>query len=246
MPNHVSNIILVTGSAENLTAFKEHLFSKGLAECGDNGHCVIFNFNSIIPMPRELIIEQGDIVSAAFNWMEQEKHLSTSELEPTFYKKLQQHLFSKMDLKNATVGNLIPFFKADTSLLVACCSSFITEKIKADNIEKFGYPTWYEWRLANWRTKWEAYNQFITDLSDEKLEFGFDTAWSPPEAVYRAIAEHYPDISMTVHYIDEGGMFAGIYEISDGQLTDYPVSDDEFRAFTMEHFGWEYEPEDEE
>ena len=27
------------------------------------------------------------------------------------------------------------------------------------NLEKYGYPTWYEWSIATWGTKWNAYDQ---------------------------------------------------------------------------------------
>ena len=63
---------------------------------------------------------------------------------------------------------------------------------------------WYDWQINNWGTKWEP-----TDLSveqcDEELELTFNTAWSPPEDICRAIRNKYPDISVSWFY-DEPGM----------------------------------------
>ena len=65
---------------------------------------------------------------------------------------------------------------------------------------------WYSWRLANWGTKWDAYE---VDIDDSELEYGFevtfDTAWSPPEAICYAIKEQFDDLSVSWFY-DEPGM----------------------------------------
>ena len=52
---------------------------------------------------------------------------------------------------------------------------------------------WYDWRLANWDTKWDAYDVQIMDDDPDQLEVEFETAWSPPEAICHAIREQYPD-----------------------------------------------------
>ena len=63
---------------------------------------------------------------------------------------------------------------------------------------------WYDWQINNWGTKWEP-----TDLSveqcDEELELTFNTAWSPPEDICRAIRNKYPDVSVSWFY-DEPSM----------------------------------------
>ena len=63
---------------------------------------------------------------------------------------------------------------------------------------------WYDWQINNWGTKWEP-----TDISveqcDEELELTFNTAWSPPEDICRAIRNKYPDVSVSWFY-DEPSM----------------------------------------
>lgn len=43
-----------------------------------------------------------------------------------------------------------------------------------ENRKKYGYPTWFEWSIATWGTKWNAYNQSF----EEPNILWFDTAWN--------------------------------------------------------------------
>ena len=67
---------------------------------------------------------------------------------------------------------------------------------------------WYDWQIQNWGTKWEP-----TDLSveqcEQEVELTFNTAWSPPEAICRAIRERYPDCSVSWFYDEPGCEIAG-------------------------------------
>ena len=68
---------------------------------------------------------------------------------------------------------------------------------------------WYDWRLAHWDTKWDAYDVAIKDDDPDQLEVEFNTAWSPPEAVCSALREQYPDLSVSWFYDEPGCEIAG-------------------------------------
>ena len=68
---------------------------------------------------------------------------------------------------------------------------------------------WYDWRLANWDTKWDAYEVTVDDEDPDQLEVTFHTAWSPPEAVCHALREQYPDVSISWFYDEPGCELAG-------------------------------------
>ena len=68
---------------------------------------------------------------------------------------------------------------------------------------------WYDWRLQNWDTKWDAYEVTITDDDPDQLEVEFETAWSPPEAICSAIREQYPDLAISWFYDEPGCEIAG-------------------------------------
>jgi len=65
---------------------------------------------------------------------------------------------------------------------------------------------WYNWRVQNWGTKWDCYDLTIEeDELPNGFQATFNTAWSPPEDIYTAIREKYPDVSISWFY-DEPGM----------------------------------------
>ena len=68
---------------------------------------------------------------------------------------------------------------------------------------------WYDWRLQNWDTKWDAYDVVVTDDDPDQLEVEFNTAWSPPEAICNEIREQYPDLAVSWFYDEPGAEIAG-------------------------------------
>ena len=68
---------------------------------------------------------------------------------------------------------------------------------------------WYDWRIQNWDTKWDAYDVVVTDDDPQCLEIEFNTAWSPPEAICHAIREQYEDVSISWFYDEPGMEIAG-------------------------------------
>ena len=70
---------------------------------------------------------------------------------------------------------------------------------------------WYDWRLQNWDTKWEASEVEIELDDSEILRVTFDTAWSPPEGVMTKLREKFPDVSFSCFYGEPGCESAGYY-----------------------------------
>ena len=68
---------------------------------------------------------------------------------------------------------------------------------------------WYDWRVQNWDTKWDAYDVVVTDDDPESVEIEFNTAWAPPEAICHKIREQYPDVSVSWFYDEPGCEIAG-------------------------------------
>ena len=68
---------------------------------------------------------------------------------------------------------------------------------------------WYDWRLQNWDTKWDAYDVEVTDDDPECTEIQFETAWSPPEAICNELREKYPDVSISWFYDEPACEIAG-------------------------------------
>ena len=67
---------------------------------------------------------------------------------------------------------------------------------------------WYNWRVANWGTKWDCYDLSI-DEDEQELNLEFNTAWSPPEEICHALKEKFEDADIQWFYDEPGMEFAG-------------------------------------
>ena len=69
---------------------------------------------------------------------------------------------------------------------------------------------WYDWRLRYWDTKWDCYD---LEIDEDDLPHGFEvtfnTAWSPPEGICRAMRKQDPDIDISWFYDEPGEAIAG-------------------------------------
>ena len=68
--------------------------------------------------------------------------------------------------------------------------------------------SWYEWNVSNWGTKWEASIYSWTKINDNSITMNFDTAWSPPTALYEFLAAN-TEWYVTATYYEPGMSFVG-------------------------------------
>jgi len=57
---------------------------------------------------------------------------------------------------------------------------------------RYNHDNWYDWRYANWGTKW---NSYVCELDDSQikqgqLDYRFDTAWGPPNGICRKLLDY--------------------------------------------------------
>jgi len=136
-------------------------------------------------------------------------------------------------VKNAVKGKLLNYFLPMPKELKDTTSpnpKSKTKKAKAMKLE-FGADCWYDWRVANWGTKWDidVYENSISRVNDETVTFGFDSAWAPPIPAYDAVLEKHKDISITAYYFEPGMDFAGEY--ADGSVNECNLSEEKDSYF---------------
>ena len=68
---------------------------------------------------------------------------------------------------------------------------------------------WYVWNICNWGTKWEVSDVECDHWDGNSFECEFETAWSPPEGIYYALRQLFPDVDVTWFYDEPGMMVAG-------------------------------------
>jgi hypothetical protein len=67
---------------------------------------------------------------------------------------------------------------------------------------------WYEVALSTWGTKWDCYDLAVL-VQDNRIMVDFNTAWGPPSEYYKALAERFPRLEVTVTFTDEAYNFVG-------------------------------------
>jgi hypothetical protein len=80
---------------------------------------------------------------------------------------------------------------------------------------------WYEWRIENWGTKWDAGFNFESSssrITRSKASYVFCTAWGPPLAWLASASKLFPRLTFRLDYADEGDFFSGTKEWRKGEL----------------------------
>ena len=185
MPNWCENIVSFSGAAKDLEKLKKLI--------GTDEQPILFQ--KIKPMPQALDMDSGSsILGYEVVYGDVEKVLGYPWVKAagiTTREELIRHLE-----------------KERPEYLEAA------EQYKS-NIDRYGFRDWYDWRIANWGTKWdvEANDIQVVDDNPGYLSLSFFTAWSPPEGIYDAllelIDENKLDVQATWFYDEPGMQFAG-------------------------------------
>lgn len=108
------------------------------------------------------------------------------------------------------------------------------EKAKA-NTEKYGYPSWYEWNIANWGTKWdiEIDDLHLNHVEGDLYHLGasFSSAWDPPVEAMQKLYERYKDRGLNIYmeFLEAGLGLIGTVSTLEGSFVEkcYKYSDSE-------------------
>lgn len=172
MPNHVTNRLEINADRETVQSVMNSLRGEN---DDDNTPCYI-DFNNIIPMPKELLIEAS----------------SCGEFGMQYIIAMQRKPFNSQDESRA-----IQWMESQTEKVRKDALQLGAAYLK--NLGTYGYATWYEWSIATWGTKWNAYNQEF----DEPNVLWFDTAWSGVPQLIQKLSEKFPDVEFDYAYADE-------------------------------------------
>lgn len=222
MPNHVTNILEITGEASLIKQCLKNISSVRKEKGGDS-YKMLIDFDKVIPRPKSLDITSGTSVNNAvalirnddehfrkmlgYPWVITEGLTTVKQLKDYFRKSL-----SKKDLQEG--------------------------RLAIQNEKIYGCQDWYTWSCKFWGTKWNAYEQ-------SKLDFGkiqFDTAWSTPFPVILELSKQYPFLSFEVKFADEDlGNNCGSYTFREGELVEeYQPEDSEALKFACLIKGYDY------
>ena len=224
MPNWVTNYIQMEGDAKQIEKIKEEIKM-------DWGGLGTIDFNKLIPMSKDLEITAGSTTN---------RGLKAYKLFAELYQLGAKR--TKEELLNIPQEREDAFLKHKPEITK---EEWEVGKQAYHNILNYGYPTWYEWSLAKWGTKWNAsgYTEGIDYNQSDKI--WFQTAWSAPVPILEKLSERYPTIRFTHEWADEDlGVNCGRGEYYGGECVDmyFPQGNKEAIEFAARL--WEYDMEE--
>lgn len=164
------------------------------------GEDSVLDFNKIIPMPESLNIECGSRTDRGL------KAYKDFVYVYTFAGTEEKDLLNIPKEKEAAFLRVRQDIRRDEWEL---------GRTAFQNEQKYGAPTWYQWAVAAWGTKWSAYNAEIV----EDNTIMFNTAWSRAMPVIQKLAENFPDIKFEYCWADEDlGVNTGTAEFENGEI----------------------------
>ena len=86
----------------------------------------------------------------------------------------------------------------------------LTQEVLDRLMSEDGANNWYDWAVKHWGTKWNTdQKESQSDWENTSVHFVFYTAWNPPEKIYHALVEKFPDLEIDWRYEEEGMGFRG-------------------------------------
>lgn len=208
MPNHVTTICTVTGTPADVAAFVE----KHIVPVPERDGARFFDFSTVIPKP-DVVTEttsgsKAEVgLYALTGWMSPKESMfydNRSELDRHNPSARWRYLPPSLDTREKLLAHLK---ENDPEALSQ------GEKAKRC-LDATGHPDWYEWSIANWGTKWGAYDFEERERGDGRYVFEFQTAWSVPRPILRKLAEMYPGLVFDLASFDEVWNFGAVGQIN--------------------------------
>lgn len=224
MPNYVTNNIYLKGDAQRIKELLEEVKND---EFGVGS----IDFNKIISMPESLNVISGS-------------------------ETIRCHKIYKDFLEVYTLGDT----REGLDLLSIPAQSeerYLQQRqdIKKEdfdfgkqiflNMQLYNAPTWYEWSIDNWGTKWNACGYCEDGGLAESAEndtLTCQTAWSAPHPILDKLSQMYPDIEFTHEWADEDiGNNCGRRVLQNGECVEmyYPESSIEAIEFATKVQGYD-------
>lgn len=198
MPNHVTTVCTITGTADDIATFREAMIHT---EREDDKEHQCLDFNAAIPMPECL---RGSSAS------------STAENAASLILLRGERgaSFATGGMYQAQIEMIRKDVGMPTDNIQDVARAYLEKhpdqealgRARLQAVLATGYADWYGWAIANWGTKWNSYSFSIK--SEAPFVIQFDTAWSFPEPVFRKIAEMFPALRFEVASFDEGWGFS--------------------------------------
>lgn len=246
MPNWVKNIITIEGPADDIAKALNLMRDKSVE--GD------IDFNNVIPMPKRLNIVSGGynrkyvaLYLKSMGRIERDRLMDElGNRSVSFYETYLQKYGDSftiangfMDIPDEKLSWMEKTFEKDYAS-ISPTSMEAVGRAYIDNILEYGHDTWYDWRIDNWGTKWNACE---CKIGDDYLEF--ETAWSAPFPIIEDLSRRFPELIFHHDWADEDlGYNCGRHSYQNGVESPVEECDSNDDAHEFACMLWGYSPDD--
>ena len=223
MPNHVENRIEFSGDTLQIKAMLETIKN-------DEYGIGTIDFNKIIPMPESLNIEAGSRTDRGLKAYRDFIEVYILGRSAEEVQKVLENI--PIESENAFLRQRTDVKRDELEL----------GKTAWNNVRQYNAPTWYEWCIQNWGTKWNAYGyEPDTDYSSSDA-LTFQTAWAGPHPILQRLSKMFPNIAFRHLWADEDiGANCGERSYFGGEMTDEFIPEGVHATdFALEV--WDYDP----
>lgn len=197
MPNHCMNTLYVnSNNREDMDAFiakMERAFDEYGTPDGDEDKFGKFTFAAFVP-PTEVVLNG---VSGYGTFIRQDGVWERTTLTVDEAREQGHEVYSGR--YGSTVDGLI---------------------YTAPEMEEAGLVDWYTWNVDNWGTKWDAYEVEFDRYHGDTLEIRFESAWSPPTPVVRAMQKQHPELYISMEFDEPNMLFRGAVNEDGSEYTE--------------------------
>ena len=181
MPNNIANKLVVNAKTEaEIESFLSAIIGV------DRDEILVIDFERIVPMPecvRNASCDGEHEIALYY-------YLMTTGNEDMVDKLLSFPQLYSMDIyKDKTEKELSDY-------------KMLGEEI-FNIAQQCGAIDWYDWRISNWGTKWNAYDTDIDCYCDGSVELYFYTANHGAIPVIKKLVEMFPNLEFVYKYADE-------------------------------------------
>jgi hypothetical protein len=207
MPNHITNILTVSGSPEEVERFR-------VAVSTENPELIKLRIEKA---KRTIKVYEEAEDKSTLGFYAESNYKNAKDIVES--GKIPESVFTfegtipmPLELDGTVSGSSVPEWQEKNS-----------EELK----RKYGADNWYDFNINQYGTKWDAYSvQDLITNDDGSITYRFDTAWSPPSGWLEKTASMFPSLNLEDSWKDEGGG-AGILTICiDEGIESYEELDD--------------------
>lgn len=212
MPNHCQNVLKVLGKRTALGSFKTLAATATGRE--------VLTFGAFYPLPKDVLT--GDTGGATFARKPGERWypFATLSLQLGLESTLEDWGEKAADFRAQlyALGYEVKFLRFGT-----------TAEGEIIDLDADPRPTWYDWHIDAFGTKWEPYDSSLEE-TEGYLLYRFQSAWSPPVAFVQKLIVRFPKLWFNLRFEASGVGFMGeVTEtgaVLEADMPGYPDGDD--------------------